>query len=205
MLWLFGVRERRARIVVIALAAVIAPVTISPGRYVTRIHSIVEQEDGSSEARKELLSRSLEVIAHHPLLGIGPGQFPIVSGNWQVAHNSYAELAAEGGILALILFLAMVYGAFRRLNSVRKTCTDAETRVFAHAVFACLAAFMVGAVFSSVEYHFYPYFLISYAIALQAIANAKPNQAGEPNSKPGRFGYDATYAAFGARNAQVGA
>jgi len=54
----------------------------------------------SAQQRKELLFKSLKVTVRHPLFGVGPGNFEVVSGAWDVTHNSYTQISAEGGIPA---------------------------------------------------------------------------------------------------------
>ena len=78
------------------------------------------EAEGSALQRKELFFRSLEVTAKHPLLGIGPGNFPIISGIWHVTHNSYTQISAEGGIPAFVLYLLIFWRASANLSAVRK-------------------------------------------------------------------------------------
>ncbi len=57
---------------------------------------------GSWKLARTLLKQSISMAFHHPLFGVGPGNFPVVTGEWRVAHNSYTELAAEAGFPALV-------------------------------------------------------------------------------------------------------
>src|SRR5207248_8216006 len=78
-------------------------------------------DNGSLEARRELLKESAALALEHPLLGIGPGMFPVITHQWVVAHNTYTELAAEAGFPALGLFLLALASAYRNLRRVRKS------------------------------------------------------------------------------------
>jgi O-antigen ligase len=87
---------------------------------------------GSSEARKTLLIDSLIITMRHPLLGVGPGNFPVVQnelaksrgetkGSWHVTHNTYTELSSEMGVPGLIIFLVLLFNVFKTLNSILRT------------------------------------------------------------------------------------
>src|SRR5262249_19044038 len=111
----------------------------------------------------------------HPIFGVGPGNFPAVTNSWRVAHNTYTELSAEAGIPALLLFLYFLFLAFRNLGKVRKTqgfVENKEIQLFTSAMWASLAAYLVGAMFSSTEYQMFPYFMVAYTTALYRIASA---------------------------------
>ena len=108
----------------------------------------------------------------HPLLGIGPGNFEQVSGNWHVSHNSYTQLSSEAGLPALFLFLWMIWRAFRNLREViRQNARGSSLWAAAGVLRASLAALCVGAFFASVAYQFFPYFLLSYVAAIGQIAD----------------------------------
>ena len=83
----------------------------------------------STEMRKQLLYDSLNITAHHPLLGVGPGNFVVaqnelstargdVKGFWHVTHNTYTQLSSEMGLPGLAVYVAMLYYVFRTLNSI---------------------------------------------------------------------------------------
>lgn len=79
----------------------------------------LSMQGADSNSRFDIYAATLPLIAHHPVLGAGIGSF---SGAFQAyrpanvssdgiidkAHNSYLEFAAEMGIPALILLLAVV-------------------------------------------------------------------------------------------------
>jgi O-antigen ligase len=133
-----------------------------------------QQAYGSEIERRGLLWRSLRVTAAHPLFGVGPGNFAALSGNRQVAHNSFTELSAEGGILALVLFLLMLWRSFRNLRYARLASPDRpEALIWVGASKASLASFVLGACFFSYEYQLLPYFLMAYASVLYRISGAR--------------------------------
>jgi len=182
-LWEFGVKGKRIYMPLLAgiLGVVGLGVAISTPHYVARIKSLVSGniegsgDKGSLEARKELLRESIQLTLQHPLFGVGAGNFPVATEAWRVAHNTYTELSAEGGFPALTLFLAFLALAFRNVRRVRKTARyleDKQIQLFASAMWASLAAYVVGAMFSSTEYELFPYFMVAYTSVLFRLASA---------------------------------
>ncbi len=77
-----------------------------------RVRSVLDISETSNARRIEIWKASLQSIIKHPLLGVGIGNFPVVVGEdlarakaGSSAHNLYLNIAAEMGILALVLAL----------------------------------------------------------------------------------------------------
>lgn len=117
-------------IVFFMLFAVAWPIFISPqfllgkadwGLLGNRIRSVVDFGETSNALRLKIWSASVTSIAHHPFLGVGIGNFPVVLGQnielaraGSTAHNLYLHVAAEMGIFAaleLIVLLISVWWA----------------------------------------------------------------------------------------------
>jgi O-antigen ligase len=182
VLWEFAVHGRRFYLIFLGVFLGVALLVVSPGHYAQRIASIVtgQQEDtmdrGSREARKQLLLESVRMAVHNPVFGVGAGNFEVLSGNWHVAHNTYTEIAAEGGFPALMLFLFVIYRTFFNLRQVRKSDVyklDSEIRILTGGLWVAVVAYLVSAFFASTEYSMYPYFLVAYTTALYQITRAQ--------------------------------
>lgn len=193
--WEFGIRGRRIQLVALAgiLAVLATGVALSTPHYTERMMSIISGnvegslDRGSWEARRQLLLQSINLSIHHPLLGIGPGNFPAFSESWQVSHNTYTELSAEAGFPALILFLLFLALAFRNLRVIRKGrayVESEEARLFAGGMWASLAAYLVGAAFTSTEYNLFPYFMVAYTSALYRLTVLTPGTVPPHDDKP---------------------
>jgi O-antigen ligase len=181
-LWEFGVKGKRVYLLAVAgiLSVVGIGFLIASPHYLARVESLFRgniagsADKGSLEARKRLLIDSAMEAIHHPLFGVGPGNFGAATGTWHVTHNSYMEFASEGGFPALILFVAILYLASRNLKKTRLLPAyreDPELRLFTGALWASLAAFLVGALFASFEYHLFPYFMVAYTSVLYRLAS----------------------------------
>jgi O-antigen ligase len=127
-------------------------------------------DSGSARQRIELLLQSLKVTAQHPLFGVGPGNFAVVSGNWHVTHNAYTQISAEGGIPAFLLYILILWRGIANLRDISKyRKTGKETRLFSMTLKASLAGYIVGSFFASVAYLLFPYCLVAYTSALRLI------------------------------------
>jgi O-antigen ligase len=181
--WAYGIQGKRKGVLIATALLGMTGLGVVAGSttYRARVESLFagnianSGDQGSLEKRSELLKESLRLAAQHPLFGIGPGNFPQFTEGWQVAHNTYTEFAAEGGIPALCLFLLALTGSFRNIRNLRKTPgyqKDKTVHLYTDALWASLAAYVAGAAFSSTEYNLFPYFAIAYTCALYRIGNS---------------------------------
>ena len=188
LLWKLGRRNRMAVVAVLVLA-IVAALFLAPGGYEFRLASIFDSSKdlvGSSAARKEVLLRSIWVALGSPFLGVGIGNFPIVSIRGQVSHNSYTQVASEMGSVALVLFLMFMIVPYRRLKQLQEE-SAAEKR---HSRFyylsiglqASIVGCMVGTFFLSVAYEGYIYSLVGYAICLRGLYTLQPEGARQTSS-----------------------
>jgi O-antigen ligase len=175
LIWEFAIKGRHRFLLIIAMIGLVF-VGLKGGTVLRRFGALGQGDEdptayASARARGELLRKSLEVTAHYPIFGIGPGNFPVVSGNWHVTHNSYTEMSSEGGLPALILYLMILWRAFVNVQSVKKYRKGMpEHRLWAKALYASLLAFLIGSFFASDAYQGFTYFLVAYTSALLLIA-----------------------------------
>lgn len=127
-------RFRRKRLSLFILAfLILATVVMAPGHYWTRTKTIVDYgEERAAQSRIDLWKAGLQMFVDHPLTGVGQGNFLWISprytsnyyrvwtGEGYVAHNIFIQLLAEGGIQALLVFLAFVAVTFRGLSKARR-------------------------------------------------------------------------------------
>ena len=112
------------------LFALVYPVTAFPQFHMrggtslsSRIHSIIDFAETSNALRFKIWKASASSIIHHPILGVGIGNFPLVLGQdialakaGSSAHNLYLQIGAELGIPALLIALAFFF------LLLKKTC-----------------------------------------------------------------------------------
>lgn len=187
--WKFGRRNRLAVMLALFIFAV-AFAALAPGNYPTRILSIFDHSldpVGSAGARTALLLRSIYVTVMHPLLGVGLGNFPIVSISGKVTHNAYTQIGAEVGIPALLVYLAMMIYAIRRLARIERETqgerSDLRFHCLAIGLQASLVGYMVSSFFLSVAFGWYVYYLVGYAVCLRRLYEARAIQSADVNSQ----------------------
>jgi hypothetical protein len=185
ILYEFGIRGRRPQLFAyVGVAVVLLLIFAGPANYGKRFATIFSpdsDETGSAQARRELLILSLQLTAKHPIFGIGPGNFPIVSGVWLTTHNTFTELSAEAGVPAIILFLVIFGYSFKNIRSARQLAPNVEQiQLLGAGLQGATAAFLMGSFFASTAYHFFPYFLVAYSSAMCGIA--RQQQVSKPES-----------------------
>jgi O-antigen ligase len=185
-LWEFGFKSGRRHLLVIGAFIALVVVAIAPTKLIyTRFASFESPAAnktayGSFQGRRDLLMTSLRITGEHPLFGVGPGNFEVVSGIWHVAHNTFTGLSAEGGIAALILFLLMVKTSFSNLRKAKDYNPEhKEFRLWISALKVAMITLLVGSLFASIQYQFYPYMLMAYASSLYRIGS----EASAPQSQ----------------------
>lgn len=182
-LWYFGVKGRRFYLIV-GVGVVGTILLFAAGnRLETRLASIVE--GGSSdrfensaydsfEERKLLMQWAVQGVLHYPILGVGANDFGPYTGHWKEVHMSYLQIAVEGGIPALILYLLFFRRGFANLKALRKQRDlDPETQLFVGALHSVLIGFVLGACFAPEVYQFFPYFTVCYTSVLLAIVRER--------------------------------
>jgi putative inorganic carbon (hco3(-)) transporter len=191
-LWEFGIKGRRTMLLMSTaiLGVVAVGVMLVTPHYLVRIESLFRGniegsgDRGSLEARSQLLKESLRLMEHNPFLGVGPGNFAAVTGEWRVAHNTYTELGAEAGVPGLVLFVLMLVISLRRIRRVQKLPGyehDPSIRLWRSALWAAMAAYSAGAAFASTEYNLFPYFMVGYICALYQIASHPAGNSAAPS------------------------
>lgn len=188
-LWLFGIKGKRPHLVAAAVVVtLIAGFTLGQ-RVKDRFFAISGTSldtgmevsaHGSYEQRRQLMIDSAKAVAHYPL-GLGMGNFVSYNGTWREVHVAYLQIAAEGGIVAFVLYLLFFARGFKNLKQLRRMPNlEPEVQLFSGALYATLIGFSVGAFFAPEAYQYFPYFAEAYTAVLLVIAR---ETAKEENSQ----------------------
>ena len=128
--WMVLVDRRHVRLVlvggVLALAVALLVIRSDPSRFETALLYKQKVADYNVTTRYDAWNAAAELAVENPLLGVGPGNFrfyyneqtgrPVGTHNLYVAHNAYLDVAAELGLLAMILFLLYLGMMMSRLT-----------------------------------------------------------------------------------------
>jgi O-antigen ligase len=181
-LWHFGIKGRRPQLIVVVVSVCMLLGVVAGGRLKDRFFAmsgdVQNREEqsayGSYEERRFLMLRSLEGIEHYPILGIGVHNFATYSTKWKQVHNSYLQIAVEGGIPVLVLYLMFFGRGFKNLKLLRqRRDLDRETTLLVGALHSSLIGFSVGALFAPEAYQFFPYFAVAYTSVIFAIVKER--------------------------------
>lgn len=133
--------------------------------------SMREEGSRSSQVRVATLGEALDIIAQHPLTGVGLGNFRWVNaylhGSYKPPHNSYIWSAAEGGIFTLLLYLTLFGFLYTRVQKLRqKYKSHPQLPYLPDWLNLYLVLFFFFSIFADVWLEVHIYFMISIAIVL---------------------------------------
>ena len=137
--------------------------------------------------RRLLITESLQGVVRYPI-GMGVGNFTVYSGVWREVHVAYLQIAVEGGIASLVLYLLFFARGFSNLKKLRRMPNrDPETKLLSGALYATLVGFIVGAFFAPEAYQYFPYFAVAYTTVLLAIAKEREQSEGLAAALPNQL------------------
>lgn len=188
-LWHFSVKGRHRYLLVLFASLAVCALVFGGSELKTRFEAILNVHASrsayeSAQQRNLLLHESIAWTFEHPIFGLGPGNFEVVSGNWHVTHNTYTQISSETGFPGFILYMMILVCAWRNLRRANRLArSQTELGLFSRAVQASLGAFFVGSFFASEGYQYFTYFLISYTTVIYQIAKQQ-QRAAKPAHKP---------------------
>jgi putative inorganic carbon (hco3(-)) transporter len=155
-------RSRKA-LVAAALVATVAGVVfllLNEARVKSAVSVKGRVASENVQSRIELWRAATILTVEHPVLGVGPGNFPLYQLETQdqpqgsvtfVVHNAYLEVAAELGVAGLMLFLAFLAIQWRRLTQA--TASGAGPPGLSSAVRVSFLVALAGALTLSEEFY----------------------------------------------------
>jgi O-antigen ligase len=117
----------RAKAMAVVPAAVALFLIFSPSSPLHRLFDPTQGDLQARNARLELWSAGLRMVASHPLLGVGLGNFKALAARYSgqpdlklISHNGYLDVAAEAGLPALAALLGVIFHTWRTAARVRR-------------------------------------------------------------------------------------
>jgi O-antigen ligase len=190
---------------VLAAVGLIALVLIAVPQYgervtsVTAILSLLSEDSSTSGADNSLLSRATEnltalsVWADHPLVGVGPGEFPTyyrdyadtiglsIKAEDRQAHNLYLGIAAESGLLGLITFFGATSVTLWQLARARQRALKVRPELAAMATgfLLALVGYLASGLFLHLSYARYYWLVLGLAGAAAIIVGRIARETGK--------------------------
>ena len=195
---------------VVAAAGLIAVVLIAVPSYgarvttITGLFSLLSEDSAAGGADNSLLSRATEnltalsVWADHPLVGVGPGEFPSyyrdyadeigisVRAQDREAHNLYLGIAAETGALGLIAFLGAVIATLWQLARARRQAllTRPDLAAMATGFLLAIVAYLASGLYLHLSYARYFWLILALGGAA-AVIIGRITTGDEPDAQAG--------------------
>lgn len=118
----------RQKYKIVALGAIISMVSLLlvSGPISQRFFSIFNLKEGSNKGRIETWQKALDITFSNPALGVGVGNYPlaikaVASYREPIyAHNTYLDIAAETGIINMLVWVALLFFATQSFFKNRK-------------------------------------------------------------------------------------
>jgi putative inorganic carbon (hco3(-)) transporter len=166
---------------------------IAPPQYLDRVFSLQEFFQTSGNLRTDDLAlrgrassnlAAYEMIRSNPLFGVGLNNYDYLYNEYskslglavvsteRAAHNLYLEVAAESGLIGLLVFITILIISINTVLKARKKYLQVGNQDMADLVTGFLAALMVylvAAFFVHAAYPRYFYLLIGMALALDFV------------------------------------
>ncbi|MFH1458940.1 MAG: O-antigen ligase family protein [Candidatus Omnitrophota bacterium] len=169
-----------------AILAIIMFLPFIPQKYWERVKTITDFEDPAIRARLDTWRIGAEIITENPIIGIGYGAFKFEYGEraasspyvdtkaYLVAHNSYVELGAESGLLALLVFFALIIYTFNYLKKARENFIIQRDYYLYHLTCALensFYVFLIGAFFLSIMHLMILWIVLGLAVVMKNVSD----------------------------------
>jgi O-antigen ligase len=141
---------------------------------------------GSQRERVQLIFKALGLTIQNPIFGVGMGNFSTASAHtwstgtgrdWIQTHNTYLQFASELGVPGLLMYLIMLYLAFKGLLRPRRKLPrgdlgsrNYQLSMLRDATVLSLLGYALVSAFSNVGYQPYFFFVAGVAEAIQRVA-----------------------------------
>jgi len=172
-----------------AVAAVVAAAVI-PQSYWERQATLTDlRSDISLRRRVGYNLIGLHVLAQHPILGVGPGNYKVYYMNpeyrWMPGrgliprqlHNMYLEVASETGLVGFACFAGILAVAWASLNRLRIRGPTQEIRVLAEAIHFGFTGLLLASLFVPNEYNKYVWIFAGLGAAMDLVARRHEKEA----------------------------
>ncbi|MFA5089654.1 MAG: O-antigen ligase family protein [Candidatus Omnitrophota bacterium] len=139
--------------------------------------------------RISIYRNSLNMIRHHPVLGVGVNTFSknylkyklpepenAQTADNMYAHNTFLQMAGEIGLLGLLAFLWLLFNLFKRGARIYRSLSDRYYKIISLSLSVCLFAFLVNGLTETSLYYarvaMIFWYLAGFSLALEKFIDA---------------------------------
>lgn len=118
--------DKKAIVISLGVAALFLSIPLMGDKYLNRMSTITDLggSDLSAHSRLSGLIHGIEMMIKRPILGVGPGCYPLARKAWMGwslwAHNLYGQLAGELGVIGCIVWFRFFQQYLKRCQEIRK-------------------------------------------------------------------------------------
>jgi O-antigen ligase len=187
MLVLFLMGKNKFKNAIIALVLMCAGAVLAPQAYWDRLSTVTRyQEDASATDRLELWQIALNLIAEHPVLGVGPDNFILYAPN--TPHNAYLQVTSELGIPAFLVYVSVLMtGLYSAWRARQLSSPDRHGSGYIHAVsqgiLCCILAVVVQGFTTGLAHREVVYVFVTLGFCAQTLA-AKTQGSAQSETTP---------------------
>ncbi|MEI6631737.1 MAG: O-antigen ligase family protein [bacterium] len=199
VLFFLGIANRKKALVLLLITLTLIAPFILPGS-VKKWAKDVEYNPirfMCNDDRIAVYRNSLNMIKAHPFIGVGANNYMkqykkykdkveyrnIITLDYMYAHNNFIHMAAEVGLLGLLIFIWLLYKLFKESARIYGSLSESYLKMLALALCACLTAFLVNGLTESSLYYSRVavifWYLIGLNLALAKFAHAKTDRASQ--------------------------
>ena len=167
---------------VLAIICIVGLLVIAPSSTTGRYKDVTSR-DSTAFSRIELWYYGWEMFKSSPIIGIGMGNYPEYAKGY-VAHNSFVNVAAETGIIGLMIWIGLFYFAFKGLATIDKRAdiiSNSDRNHYAtvkdpwkeKATRISLIGFIVCVFSLSRQYEYIPYVLMALTVSISHVSDSQ--------------------------------
>jgi probable O-glycosylation ligase (exosortase A-associated) len=183
---LIYLRGRNKKFLTVLYGLAVVMVIASSGPELQKRFLSISKTDADDSAKSRLTTWKIafKMMSERPVFGYGIRNSPLLTLSYgadmegRAIHSQYLQTGADSGVVALLLYLALLASVIRNLWWVRRTLRiwkDPDTdraRSMVSGLECGILCFCVGAFFLSLEHFEMPYILMLLALQLYAITKA---------------------------------
>ncbi len=175
----------KPQLMVLAPIALVGLAAVMPASVMDRFSSIGNLQDSSTSYRVSIWMGSLSMLKDYWLSGVGPGtgafnlvypRYSYNAANAEHAHNLYLQMAADGGVCALLVFVVVILALCRQLCAAMSRNKKWETRIFLIGILSGVGGFLANGM---TDHAFYNYRVMLLFWAVTGLGMAWARYAGE--------------------------